>query len=159
MREAVGSAFLVNLILIFIGVISALVIGSISYSKAYKVKDRIVYVIEKYDGFTDAAETELDTSLRNLGYSIRSGQNTGASNCETIYRRKTGSKYDSSKLLHGNSVNSEYNYCVYKYDYDTSIGVYYGVTSFMRFDIPLLGGLLTFSVNGETSLIYDVIDN
>ena len=70
MREAVGSAFLVNLILIFIGVISALVIGSISYSKAYKVKDRIVYVIEKYDGFTEAAQNELDTSLRNIGYSM-----------------------------------------------------------------------------------------
>lgn len=159
MREAVGSAFLVNLILVFIGVISALVIGSISYSKAYKVKDRIVYVIEKYDGFTEAAQNELDTSLRNIGYSIRSGSNTTVSNCEQIYRRKAGSNYDPDKLLHGNSVNSEYNYCVYEYSYPTGIGTYYGVTSFMRFDIPLLGGLLTFSVNGETSLVYDIIDN
>ena len=46
MREAIGSAFLVNLILVFMGVISALIVGSISYSKAYKAKDRIIYVIE-----------------------------------------------------------------------------------------------------------------
>ena len=159
MREAVGSAFLVNLILIFIGVVSAILIGSISYSKAYKVKDRIVYVIEKYDGFTAAAEEELNTSLRNIGYSIRNGANSGNSDCERIYRRKAGSNYRASNLLHGNSVNNEYNYCVYKYDYDTGIGTYYGVTSFMRFDIPLIGGLLTFSVNGETSVVYDIIDN
>lgn len=161
MREAVGSAFLVNLILIFIGVISALVIGSISYSKAYKVKDRIIYIIEKYDGFTDAAQAEIDTALRDIGYPIRSGD---FSNCETIYKRKAGNSYGEGAnkggtLVHGNSVTSSYDYCVYEYSYETGIGTYYGVTSFMRFDIPLIGGLLTFPVSGETSVIYDIIDN
>lgn len=156
MREAVGSAFLVNLILIFIGVVSALLIGSISYSKAYKVKDRIIYVIEKYDGFNESAANELDVALRDIGYPLRSGNR---SRCEGIYRQKAGSSFKEANLLHGDSVNSEYDYCVYKYEYETGIGVYYGVTSFMRFDIPLLGGLLTFPVSGETSLVYDVIDN
>ena len=156
MREAVGSAFLVNLILIFIGVVSALLIGSISYSKAYKVKDRIIYVIEKYDGFNESAANELDVALRDIGYPLRSGNR---SRCEGIYRQKAGSPFKEANLLHGDSVNSEYDYCVYKYEYETGIGVYYGVTSFMRFDIPLLGGLLTFPVSGETSLVYDVIDN
>ena len=97
--------------------------------------------------------------MKKIGYSI---DNTDSSKCESIYSRKGG--YDPNNLLHGrNDGNSKYDYCVYKYDCNTSdgscISTYYGVTTFMHFDIPLIGGLLRFSVNGETSLVYDVIDN
>ena len=164
MRESIGSAFLVNLILVFMGVISALLIGSISYSKAYKAKDRIVYIIEKYDGYTDAAKKEITTSMGNLGYTIDGGS---GSKCESIYKRKNGSKFDRDKLVHGaNDGVSKYDYCVYKHDCTSSdvesgscIATYYSVTTFMHFDIPLLGGILKFAVSGETSLVYDVIDN
>ena len=166
MREAIGSAFLVNLILIFMGVISALVVGSISYSKAYKAKDRIVYIIEKYDGYTDAAEKEITTSMRNLGYTI---DNENGSRCEAIYKKKNKDGYKDDLLIHGrNNGTSKYDYCVYKYSCDQDddgliggncIATYYGVTTFMHFDIPLIGGWLRFAVSGETSLVYDVIDN
>ena len=166
MREAIGSAFIVNLILIFIGVISALLIGSISYSKAYKVKDRIVYVIEKYDGFTtcdmsnsneNCAQKEIDKKLKSIGYKVGTG---GSFNCESIFSRRYGEKYESENLLHGKDLGyNQYNYCVYKNKYQSSPGSYYSVVTFMEFDIPLIGGLLKFPISGETSLIYDVIDN
>ena len=157
MREAIGSAFIVNLILIFIGVISALVIGSISYSKAYKVKDRIVYIIEKHDGWNTAAEEEVTKNLKSIGYKIDNGYR---SKCESIYERRYGSSYDAANLVHGkNDGSGKYDYCVYKNHYDSGIGDYYSVTTFMHFDIPLIGGLLEFPVNGETSVIYEVMDN
>lgn len=157
MREAIGSAFIVNLILIFIGVISALVIGSISYSKAYKVKDRIIYIIEKHDGWSTSTEEEINKNLKTIGYKIDSGYN---SSCERIYQKRYGSSYDQSRLVHGaNLGNGQYDYCVYQNHYDSGIGDYYSVTTFMHFDIPLIGGLLEFPVSGETSVIYSVIDN
>ena len=157
MREAIGSAFIVNLILIFIGVISALVIGSISYSKAYKVKDRIIYIIEKNDGWSDSVKAEVDKNLKSIGYKIDSGFN---SNCERIYERRYGSSYDAANLVHGANIGEgQYDYCVYKNHYDSSIGDYYSVTAFMHFDIPLIGGFLEFPISGETSVIYEVIDN
>lgn len=157
MREAIGSAFIVNMILVFIGVISALLIGSINYSKAYKVKDRIVYTIEKYDGWSEGTQNEIDMQLKSLGYRIDSGFN---SDCEKLYKRKYGSSYDAKNLKHGQNIGvNQYNYCVYLVDLKTSIGDYYSVTTFMRFDIPLIGGLLTFPVSGETSVIYEVVDN
>lgn len=157
MREAIGSAFIVNLILIFIGVISALVIGSISYSKAYKVKDRIVYTIEKHDGWNSDTEQEVDKQLKSIGYKVDSGYN---SDCEKIYRKRYGSSFDIGKLVHGANLGAgKYDYCVYENTYNNGIGVYYSVTSFMHFDVPLIGGLLEFPVSGETSVIYDVIDN
>ncbi len=157
MREAIGSAFIVNLILIFIGVISALLIGSISYSKAYKIKDRIIYVIEKYDGFSDAAQTEIDKQIISIGYKLNDGNSR---NCENLFRRRYGSNYNAANLVHGAALGTnQYNYCVYKNHYESSPGSYYTVVTFMTFDIPLIGGLLQFPVSGETSLIYDVIDN
>lgn len=157
MREAIGSAFIVNMILVFIAVISALLIGSINYSKAYKVKDRIIYTIEKYDGWSEGTQNEVDSQLKSLGYRIDSGFN---SDCEKLYKKKYGSAYDAKYLKHGqNAGASQYNYCVYLVDLKTSIGNYYSVTTFMRFDIPLIGGLLTFPISGETSVIYEVVDN
>ena len=157
MREAIGSAFIVNLILVFIGVISALLIGSISYSKAYKIKDRIVYIIEKYDGFTDEAKKEIDKQIISIGYKLNDGT---SSKCEGLFKRRYGSNYKEENLLHGKNLGvNQYNYCVYKNHYDSSPGSYYTVVTYMTFDIPLIGGLLQFPVSGETSLVYDVIDN
>ena len=157
MREAIGSAFLVNMMLLFIGVISALLIGSISYSKAYKVKDRIVYVIEKYDGYSTDAQAEIDKQLRTIGYNMVSDNTL---NCETIFKRRYGSNYNADNLVHGKNLGyNQYNYCVYRNHYDSSPGTYYTVISFMQFDVPLIGSFLKFPISGETSLIYDVIDN
>ena len=147
MREAVGSAFIVNLILIFIGVISALLIGSISYSKAYKIKDRIIYTIEKYDGWSDATKNEIDKQINAIGYKLNDGN---SSKCPSILSRK----YGNYAVEFVGNVET-----VYENDYESAPGKYYTVITFMTFDIPLIGGLLQFPVSGETSVIYEVIDN
>jgi hypothetical protein len=157
MREAIGSAFIVNLILIFIGIISAILVGSIGYSKAYKVKDKIIYIIEKYDGWSNDTQTEIDKSLRSIGYQVGSGTNFS---CERIYRKKLGSAFKNENLVHGANLGyNQYNYCVYRNRYDSGIGDYYSVTTFMSFDIPFIGNFLQFPVSGETSVIFEPIDN
>ena len=45
-----GSSLLLNIVIVIVGVVSAFLISSIAYSKAFKVKNRIVSVIEKYNG-------------------------------------------------------------------------------------------------------------
>ena len=76
MREAVGNTFIVNLLLVFLGVMSALLIGSISYSKAFKVKNRIIYIIEKYGdwdvtaGGENLVQAEIEANLRDIGYHL-----------------------------------------------------------------------------------------
>lgn len=141
MREAIGNTFIVNLILIFLVVISALLVGTISYSKAYKVKNRIIYTIEKYGEWNSNTETELESSLRAIGYPLKTSNRT----C----KQKTG-----ATLLYGGDYTTNYRYCIYEYTSDR--GNYYGVTTFMQFDIPLIGGWLEFPVYGETKVIYSV---
>lgn len=150
MREAIGNSFIVNLLLVFLGVMCIVFVGSISYSKAFKVKNRIIYVIEKYGEWPEHAydnyvQDEIDMSLRQIGYPLA----TKIGNCS---RYATGSEVE---VLYGDDpTDLGYHYCILKYENDK--GVYYGVVTFMHFDIPLIGGLLEFPVYGETKSLYGV---
>ena len=50
MREATGNALLTMMITSIIAVIMIFFVGSISYSKSYKIKNYIVNEIEEYGG-------------------------------------------------------------------------------------------------------------
>lgn len=155
MREAIGNTFIVNLLMVFLGVMSALLVGSVSYSKAFKVKNRIIYTIEKYGGWNvrtsdgyNVVQSEIEANLKEVGYPlVVSNPFTGGcpnrSGATIVYGGHTG----------GTSKNT-YHYCVY--EYQSEKGHYYGVTTFMHFDIPLIGNYLEFPVNGKTKAIYDV---
>lgn len=153
MREAIGNTFIVNLLMVFIGVMSALLVGSVSYSKAFKVKNRIIYTIEKYGGWNvetssgyNVVQAEIESSLKDIGYPlVVSNPFTGG--CPN----KTG-----ANLVYGghSDPRNTYHYCVYEYQNER--GTYYGVTTFMHFDIPLIGNYLEFPVSGKTKSLYDV---
>ena len=157
MREAIGNTFIVNLLTVFIAVMSALLIGSVSYSKAFKVKNRIIYTIEKYGGWnvttssgTNVVKSEIEASLKEIGYPlVVSNPFTGG--CP--------SKKGATLVYGGNtsSYTNTYHYCVYEYQNER--GHYYGVTTFMHFDIPLIGSYLEFPVQGKTKTLYDVSIN
>lgn len=159
MREAIGNTFIVNLLMVFLGVMSALLVGSVSYSKAFKVKNRIIYTIERYggwnvrtgDGSYNLVQSEIEASLKEIGYPLVvsnpfAGGCPNRSGATIVYGGNTG----------GTSKNT-YHYCVY--EYKSEKGYYYGVTTFMHFDIPLIGNYLEFPVNGKTKAIYDVQAN
>ncbi len=152
MREAIGNTFIVNLLLVFLGVMSALLIGSISYSKAFKVKNRIIYTIEKYGGWNvttssgeNLVQSEVEASLKDIGYSLAVATN----DCKP----KNG-----GTIVYGTpgTANSKttYHYCVY--EYNNAKGHYFGVTAFMHFDLPLIGNYIEFPVYGETKSIYSI---
>ena len=147
MREAIGNSFIVNLLLVFLGVMSIIFIGSISYSKAFKVKNRIVFIIEKYGEWPELARenlprNEIEASLKQIGYPLYA----------RIGRCDRYNKGGGTIVYGANPADTTFHYCVYKYQNDR--GVYYGVTTFMHFDIPLIGGILEFPVYGETKSLY-----
>lgn len=149
MREAIGNTFIVNLLLVFLGVMSIIFIGSISYSKAFKAKNRIIYAIEKYGGWDETglenpAQNEIDASLKQIGYPLT----VRTTHCSRY-------KKDGGTDVYGiDPATTTYRYCVYEYNNEK--GHYYGVTAFMHFDIPLIGGILEFPVYGETKPLYTI---
>lgn len=142
MKEAIGNGWLISIIIVFLFLIMGLLITSLSYSKAYKVKDKIVNVIEKYNGFTSTAQAEVDADLSKMGYRL----NKGYTSCP---------QKDGAELLH-NGERGTYHYCVYKYSSER--GYYYKVVAYMHYDIPLIGDNFAVPVSGESRTIYQDLE-
>ena len=143
MKEAIGTSFVFNLMMIFIGVLIAMFVGSLAYTKGFKVRNKIIDIIEKYEKYdiNDSAQIdEINDSLSSIGYQVR-GDNT--SKCKA-----RGNANQVAETI----PNNDYEYCVYVYD--TSRGKYYGVTVFIHVDIPLIGGLIDIPLYGESRLVY-----
>ena len=141
MREGIGSISLYNIIIIFIAVTFALLAATMSYSKAFKVNSNIINALEIYEGYNDLSAKEIDRILLTLGY--RKENN----NC--------GDKYN---ILINRENNADFNFCLnlerektknYNGRYFT-----YKVTSYMYFDLPIIGDVFKIPVTTKTSRIF-----
>lgn len=131
MRESLGTAFLVNLIIIFIIIFISLFATSTSYTKAYKVKNQIVNIIEIHNGNYSKSRTDIEKFLGEVGYRVNGG----------------------GKCPDGSEAASNFRYCVAKIDQKSNNEMnsyYYKVTTFMYFEIPLVNNLVEIPVEGET---------
>ena len=137
MRNAIGNALLFNIVITMIILIIAFLAGSLSYTKAFRVKNNILNSVEKNNGYN---QEEIDALLSEVGYRVNS---QGMQNCEVL--GKGGVVLNTA---------SNYRYCIVKYT--VTHGVYYGVTAYMYFDIPLINSLLEFPVYGESKVIYKI---
>ena len=141
MKAPTGNALLMNIIIVFLVVVLGLLVTSITYTKAFRVKNRIVEVIENYEGDFDNHEdqirSDITTSLSNVGYRLK-----GTSTCKTL-------KDGTTPYKEGN----DYYYCVYKYN--TGRGFYYKVVTYMYLDLPVINEVLNIPVYGETKVFYE----
>lgn len=141
MKAATGNAMLMNIIIVFLVIVMALLVTSISYTKAFRIKNRIVDIIEYYDGnFSDneiKITNDINDSLSSVGYKL-----SGSNKCKEI---------DNKQAL---NINSNYQVCIYEYN-DSNRGKYYKVIAYMYFDVPVIGGMLNIPVSGETKVFYD----
>lgn len=144
MRQAVGNAFILNLVITFITLMMLVFVGSISYSKAYKVKNRIINLIEHNKGYDEAVSIEIKEVLSDVGYQI--------SNNQSCDRFKVN---DKSRIVYPTSEFKDgYRYCIIENRTDT--GRYYTVVAFMKFDFPIIGDFMEFPVKGETKIMSDL---
>lgn len=161
MKEAIANAGVYNLVIMFVIILLAFFIGSLSYSKAFKVKNKIIEEIEKDQGYTtginDSTEDRVEEWIANIGYRVNTGNTRNTENCPTV----TGNGGATGKLV---NTDGDYQYCVYEFDTCTTgadkakCGKYYRVTAYMYFDVPILSGLLKLPVSGET-MIFNEIDS
>lgn len=141
MSDATGQAGLMGIMLSIIAIIIVLLAGSIAYSKAFRVKNRIIDAIEKQNGYNSVAKTNIDKTLGDIGY-------------KTIDRSKYLSYCPTNKFTGFTLETNQYPgylYCIYK---KSSGEKYYKVVSFMYFDIPFIGSHLLIPVTGETKILY-----
>lgn len=139
MREGIGSVFLYNMIILFIIIVFGLLSATISYYKAFKVNERLLYMIDKFEGYNQFSEAEMEQFLSSIGYTYSP---TGQNGCPSIMNGGT--------LL--TAENAKHLYCVYYYSDDrgsqeagTTNGdnepIYYNyaITSYIYVDLPIAG--------------------
>ncbi len=158
MKESISNALLFNMVITFVVILIAFFVGSLSYSKAFKVKNKIVEEIEKegenssdpenaYAYAYDEIESWLGSGDDGNGIGYRKNTAGGANN--------TGNCSTDSSNAELVNKTSNYEYCVYRISTcDNSnkakCGVYYQVVAYMYFDVPVVGDLIKIPVRGET---------
>ena len=149
MKDAVGGSLLLNLVVIFTSVVILFFAGILAYSKAYKVKNKIIEVIERNENYIvkgslveNLVEQEISQELGRVGYIIASSRfnNTRCSN-------------DSSRGVCTNLNTTNYQYCICEHQGATNEGTTYEVITYVHFAFPVIGDLLTFPVKGETRVL------
>lgn len=136
MKESIANAYILNIVIVFVVIFIFFFASSLTYSKAFKVKNRIIDIIEKYEDYNSNAIAEISESLGEMGYRVNvSGRDCPIRNGKTAITAAT----------------SNYRYCVY--EYTTSKGTYYGVSAYMYFDFPIIGESLELPVYGETKIM------
>lgn len=140
MKDAVGGSLLLNIVVIFTSIIILFFVGIIAYTKAFKMKNRIIEVIETHGAYTTgtgSVQDELTGDLSRAGYMTASAAQI---------RQKCNSGVN---LNSGNS--SGHLYCVY--EKRNNEGRSYEVVTYIHFSFPVIGDMLTFPVKGETKVL------
>lgn len=158
MREGIGSVFLYNIIILFVIIVFGLLSATISYYKAFKVNERILYIIDKFEGYNRPAIEEINQYLTSIGYTSHpDGQ------------RLCPDEKDGGTLV--TDRNASHLYCVYYFEDDRGnnekdrlngdrepIYYNYALVSYIYADLPIVGAFkLPIYTKGER--IYNFSDD
>lgn len=160
MRETIASTWIYQLVIIFILMFVSFLVLSLTYSKNYKTKNEMISIIEKYEGVNVKSLQIINNYLSYNGYRVKgkcpSGENwRGIESLESTNLRKpeSGKKYyyciNKKHQKADASSTSSRNATILKSK------MYYQIKIFFKFNIPLLGEIYTFTVDGTTNDIFD----
>ena len=159
MRQTIGATWVFQLVLIFTLIFAAYIALTINYSKSFRIKNEVISIVEKSQGFTDDGVKLINNYLSQSGY-----RTMGACKQKSdaiVYGVKNLDPSSASSSVERAQSGKEYYYCFSKYtnyhSYYTT-RAYYRVTLFFKFDIPVLGDITTFDVDGQSSEIDATFD-
>lgn len=148
MRQGIGEAFTLNLIVLFIVIVFGILIATLNYYKAFKVNSMILSSVEKFEGYNSCnkgcAKEEIQRKLTSLGYT----QNVSGFKCPA-----TRGKGVLVAPSNGNASQDEsLVYCVYYYADDRGANekglvngngkpIYYNYSAvtYIFVDLPIVG--------------------
>lgn len=162
MRDSIGGTWIMGIFIIFIALFASFMAYSISYTRAFRVKNEIINMIERNEGYTSSRynlDNVLDSELANdpsvegkafyfiksLGYNYTSAEQVSCdtANLDAGVMKKGG--YCLKKLCPNNTNDSD--------------KIYYKVTTFIALSIPMFDLTVRLPISGETkAMYYDVSD-
>lgn len=149
MKKSIGGAMLFNILIIFLVVVFAILAGTLSYTKAYRMNSKIINALERYEGHNGPAKEEINKILGAMGYL------QGSTKCPD---RKVKDGSGTIVTLSAES-GDRYQYCVYLFDNDTAgfdedrRYYSYEVMTYMTLNLPIVGAI-RIPIFGKTNRIY-----
>ena len=146
MRDAVGGTFMIKLILVFLAVYIIFMGAALNYAKAFRVKNKVMDIIEQNEGMEEADFNNL-SGTNNLGV-------TGKINEYLSTVSYNVSLTDKNKQNKG--VCFDRGYCIDKKESTNVDGVYntyYKVTTFVKIEFPFFKLNFTIPIAGEARKI------
>ena len=145
MRQAIGGTWVMQLVITFTFLFAAFLALSINYSRAFKIKNETLSIIEKGEGVTNDSVRVLSNYLNNNGYRLKGRCPKGSYG--VIIGNSTPRYVDNSQR------NTQFSYCLFKVRAATPNfpdRAYYEIKLFFRFNVPVLGDIFKFNVDGQT---------
>ncbi|MBE6156174.1 MAG: hypothetical protein E7161_00295 [Firmicutes bacterium] len=151
MKQAVATTSIFKVVLVFTLLFSAFLAVAITYNRVYKLKNETIAIVEKYEGISRKSLTIINNYLQNSGYDT-------VGKCENGEYGITDLSSDTYELSQN---NKDYYYCLNFFCQGSSCNVndsstpngnqiFYNVKFFFKFNIPFIGELFTFNINGNT---------
>lgn len=144
MRDAFGGIVNIAMIVIFLVVVSGYLAFNVNYTKAFRVKNKIISKYEQYEGNCSKASSQCREEIQD-------------------YMKQVG--YTTQKLKDSKYTGCDNGYCyqeivVQNKSVDKNKKVYYKIKTQINIDIPIINkilpGLRIFEVTGDTKVIEKV---
>ena len=149
MREAVGTTWIFQLVIIFTLIFVSFLALSINYSRAFRIKNEILSIMEKYEGVGDQEGQSIsiiNNYLRNNAYGVKGACREGEFGSLSLNDH-------SLEYVNDFNSNNRYFYCVKAiptYTLAKQEQYRFNVRIFFKFNLPIIGELMTFSIDGTT---------
>lgn len=142
MRESIGGAWIMGIVVLFIVLFSSFLAVSINYTKAFRTKNKIISLIEQNEGLKMNDYSEGSTLQQISDYLSNTVYN--------ITEDLSGRCEDMTYIATNNDIRG--GYCIKRVE--SNNGVHYKVRTFIRIELPIVWTSFTIPINGETKTIY-----
>lgn len=146
MRDAFGGIVNIAMIVIFLVVVSGYLAFNVNYTKAFRVKNKIISAYEQYEGnctkTSSQCRKQIQDYMKQVGYTTQKLKDSSYTGCDNGYCYQEIVVQDANKYEKRNKK------------------VYYKIKTQINIDIPIINkilpGLRIFEVTGDTKVIEKV---
>ena len=152
MRDAVGSTWIFSLVITFTLIFSGFLVLSLSYSKAYKIKNEMTSMIEKYEGLTTNDTLNHKGSIEIINQYLLNAGYSSMGKCPINSLATDDLTSDTLITINNTNNTNKYYYCV-QINTNNLCHTTFKITVFFDFNLPVLGQLQKYNITGQTNEI------
>lgn len=149
MRDAFGGIVNITIIVVFLVIVSGYLAFNVNYTKAFRVKNKIISTFEQYEGNCQndngACDLEIQKYMTDIGYSVPDSFSLTDYTCRKGYCFKEVSAIDNEPNGDADIVQ------------ENGDKVYYQIVTVIYIDIPIINRIMPhlklFQVSGTTRAI------